>query len=41
MKFIDSNVFVYFADGRDPAKQSVARSVLADAIGNPQCVISS
>ena len=41
MKFIDSNVFVYFADGRDPAKQSVARAVLADAIGNPQCVISS
>ena len=41
MKFIDTNVFVYFADGRDPAKQSVARSVLADAIGNPQCVISS
>jgi len=30
MKFIDSNVFVYFADGRDPAKQSVARAVLAD-----------
>ena len=41
MKFIDSNVFVYFADGRDPAKQSIARAVLADAIGNPQCVISS
>ena len=41
MKFIDSNVFVYFADGRDPAKQSVARAVLADAIGNPQCVVSS
>ena len=41
MKFIDSNVFVYFADGRDTAKQSVARAVLADAIGNPQCVISS
>ena len=35
MKFIDSNIFVYFADGRDSAKQSVARVVLADAIGNP------
>ena len=41
MKFIDSNVFVYFADGRNPKKQAVARTVLADAIGNRQYVISS
>ena len=24
MKFIDSNVLVYFADGRNPKKQSIA-----------------
>ena len=41
MKFIDSNVFVYFADGRNPRKQAIARAVLADAIGNRQYVISS
>ena len=41
MKFIDSNVFVYFADGRNPKKQAIARAVLADAIGNRQYVISS
>ncbi len=41
MKFIDSNVFVYFADGRNPKKQAIARTVLADAIGNRQYVISS
>lgn len=41
MKFIDSNVFVYFADGRNSRKQAIARAVLADAIGNRQYVISS
>ena len=41
MKFIGSNVFVYFADGRNPKKQAIARTVLADAIGNRQYVISS
>ena len=41
MKFIDTNIFVYFADGRDRKKQSVARAVLSEAIGNPQYVVSS
>ena len=41
MKFIDSNVLVYFADCRNQTKQAIARSVLADAIGNPQYVISA
>ena len=40
MKFLDTNVLVYFADGRSRMKQSVARAVLADAIGSPQYVIS-
>ncbi len=34
MKFIDSNVLVYFADGRNPKKQSMARAILANAMGN-------
>ena len=41
MKFIDSNVLVYFADCRNQTKQAIARSVLADAIGSPQYVISA
>jgi predicted nucleic acid-binding protein len=40
MKFIDSNVLVYFADGRNPKKQSIARAILANAMGNQQYVIS-
>ena len=40
MKFIDSNVLVYFADGRNPKKQSMARAILANAMGNQQYVIS-
>ena len=41
MKFIDTNVFVYFVDSRDRTKQAVARAVLVDAIGRRQHVISS
>ena len=40
MKFIDSNVLVYFADGRNPKKQSMARAILVNAMGNQQYVIS-
>ena len=40
MKFIDSNVLVYFVDGRNPKKQSIARAILAKAMGNQQYVIS-
>jgi len=41
MKFVDTNVLIYFVDGRDKAKQSIARAVLANAIGNRQYVISA
>ena len=41
MKFIDTNVFVYFVDSRNRTKQAVARAVLVDAIGSRQHVISS
>ena len=40
MKFIDSNVLVYFADGGNPKKQSMARAILVNAMGNQQYVIS-
>ena len=40
MKFIDTNVLVYFVDGRNQDKQSIARTVIADAIGNPEYVTS-
>ena len=40
MKFIDTNVLVYFVDGRNQTKQSIARTVIADAIGNPEYAMS-
>ena len=40
MKFIDTNVLVYFVDGRNRAKQSISRTLIADAIGNPEYVMS-
>jgi len=40
MKFLDTNVFVYFVDDRDPGKQVCARSIIAEALGNPQYLIS-
>ena len=40
MKFIDTNVFVYFVDRRDMHKQTIARSVIASAFGNPQYSIT-
>ena len=41
MKFVDTNVLIYFVDSRNKAKQSIARAVLANAIGSRQYVISS
>ena len=41
MKFLDTNVFVYFVDSRNPEKQAIARTVLANAIGNRQYAIST
>ena len=41
MKFIDTNVLLYFIDSRNTAKQSIARAVLANAIGSRQYVISA
>ena len=41
MKFVDTNVLIYFVDGRNTAKQSIARAVLANAIGSRQYVISA
>ena len=35
MKFLDTNVFVYLVDDRDPSKQGRARSIIAEALGNP------
>ena len=40
MKFIDTNVFVYFVDRRDLRKQAIARSLIASAFGNPQYTIA-
>ena len=40
MKFLDTNVFVYFVDSRNPEKQAIARTVLTNAIGNRQYTIS-
>ncbi len=41
MKFLDTNVFVYFVDSRNPEKQTIARTVLSNAIGNRQPLHSS
>ena len=32
MKFIDTNVFVYAADSKNPAKRSIARDVISRAV---------
>ena len=41
MKFVDTNVLIYFIDSRNTAKQSIAHAVLANAIGSRQYVISA
>lgn len=40
MKFLDTNVFVYFVDDRDPIKQARARLIIAEALGSPHYLIS-
>ena len=40
MKFIDTNVFVYFVDRRDMRKQTIARSLIASALGSQQYSIT-
>ena len=40
MTLIDTNVFVYFVDRRDLRKQSIARSLIASALDNPQYSIT-
>ncbi len=40
MKFIDTNIFVYFVDRRDLRKQSIARDLIASALDNPQYSIT-
>ena len=40
MTFIDTNVFVYLIDGRDPFKQARARAVIAEAFHYGGYVIS-
>ena len=34
MKFIDTNVLVYYVDRRDPAKREKARSIVVEAVRN-------
>ena len=40
MKFIDTNIFVYFVDRRDLRKQSIARDLIALALDNPEYSIT-
>ena len=40
MTFIDTNVFVYLIDGRDPFRQARARAVIAEAFRHGGYVIS-
>lgn len=41
MRFLDSNVLVYYVDPRDPSKQSKAEDILESALnGDSVCVIS-
>ena len=41
MTFIDSNIFVYSVDVRDPRKQSIAKSIIMDALKNESFIISA
>ena len=34
MKFVDTNVLVYYVDRRDPAKREKARSIVVEAVRN-------
>ena len=41
MKFIDTNVLVYYVDRRDPAKREKARSIIVEAVRNGRMTKSS
>ena len=41
MKFIDTNVLVYAADDTDKAKQSIARTIVRDALVKDEYIISA
>ena len=40
MKFIDTNVFVYAADSKNPAKRTIARNLITAAVSSGGCRIS-
>ena len=40
MKFIDTNVFVYVADSKNPAKRDIARKLITTAVSSRGCRIS-
>ena len=40
MKFIDTNVFVYAADSKNPAKRAIARNLIAAAVQSGGCRIN-
>ena len=40
MKFIDTNVFVYVADSKNPAKRTIARNLITAAVSSGGCRIS-
>ena len=40
MKFIDTNVFVYAADSKNPAKRAIARNLISAAVQSGGCRIN-
>ena len=40
MKFMDTNVFVYAADSKNPAKRAVARKLITTAVSLGECRIN-
>ena len=40
MKFIDSNVFIYAADSKNPVKRSIARKLITGAVASGGCKIN-
>ena len=40
MKFIDTNVFVYAADSKNPAKRAVARKIITTAVSSGGCRVN-
>ena len=40
MKFIDTNVFVYAADSKNPVKRAIARNLITAAVSSGGCRIS-